>query len=325
MKTPSFWYQSAAWSSKILTPASYLYNTARRKNFNATQKSIACPVLSVGNVTAGGTGKTPICIMLVNLIKQAQIALTPYIITRGHGGLIKDAELIIDTTPAYLAGDEALLLTPHAPTIVSKNRFKGAEYALNLGADMIILDDGLQNKNLKPTLSFCVIDGQHGFGNRKLIPAGPLREPLSEASKRIDAFIIIGNDEQNVRSSLPVTHPCFTARLIAHTDNINKDLNYIGFCGIGLPQKFFKTLEDHNINIIDSEIFADHYPYTQMDIIRLINKAKDNNAHLITTTKDFIKIKSLIDDTSLFKTLPISIEPDDRSALIDFIKMRLQS
>lgn len=323
MKTPHFWYQPSSHLTMLLSPLTFVYDNFRRKKISSSQKSVTCPVLSVGNVTAGGAGKTPVCIMLIELIKQAQLALSPYVITSGHGGIIKGTELIEPETPAYIAGDEALLLTAHAPVIVSKNRLNGAEYAQHLGADLIILDDGLQNKFLKPSLSFCVVDGDYGFGNGQLLPAGPLREPLDEAFERIDAVIIIGDDKHNHQSTLPPSLQVFHARLIAQTAHIDKNLNYIGFCGIALPEKFFKTAAANNINIIDREVFADHYPYTKMDIVRLTQKAIDKNARLLTTSKDMIKIKSITDDVSLFDVLPISIQADDPLKLLDFIKDRI--
>jgi tetraacyldisaccharide 4'-kinase len=326
MKTPSFWYQNGTVFEKLLSPLSTLYNSAQAfRRVHAIPQKIDIPVISIGNLTAGGSGKTPTAIAISKLVQSSQLFLNPHFVTRGYGGMIIKPELINDQTPVTHCGDEAILLQQHAKTIVARNRFRGARYARDIGADLIIMDDGLQNRHLKSDLSFCIIDGTHGFGNGQLIPAGPLREPIKSALKRIHAIIMIGDDKTGALNNFPLSLPVFRARVTPNTSQIKPNTNYIAFCGLGLPQKFYQTLSDINVPVVGTHDFADHHDYTDHDIETLIHLATKSSARLITTEKDFVKIKSVYNDTSLIDILPISLSFDDTSSLISFIQKAFPS
>ena len=324
MKTPNFWYSSNPALETILSPLSSLYQNIQEWSFaRRAPQSIDVPVISVGNMTAGGSGKTPTAIAISQLIQSENLFLNPFFVTRGYGGYITKPELIDDQTPVLASGDEAKLLAIHAKTIVARNRLEGAIYARDVGADVIILDDGLQNRHLKADLSLCVIDGAYGIGNGKLIPAGPLRESKESAIARTHGVILIGEDKTDVIKTLPHNIPVFRMTLVPDFLSIQKHTTYVAFCGLGIPQKFYKTLSDADINILETQDYADHHQYSALDIEQLITRAKSLSARLITTEKDFVKIKSVYDDTSIIDVVPVSLEFNEAEKFIAFLKERL--
>ena len=272
IKTPEFWYRKNSTPSqlteKILSPLSALYALGHHLNIKrARPKKLNIPVICVGNITAGGSGKTPTIIALMKLINEQSLCKAPYFLTRGYGGLNQNTRCISIHDSYQECGDEALILVKHSKTIISKNRYEGAMLASNIGADCILMDDGFQNFSLHKDLSLIVIDGYYGFGNKKLIPAGPLREPIDEAIARCNAVIIIGNDIQNTRQDIPESIPVLHAH-IEPSQNIilDKSKKYIGFAGLGTPQKFHNTLKSLGFNIVDFHEFSDHHPYNKTDI-----------------------------------------------------------
>ena len=312
-KTPSFWYQKPGLISHLLTPVSWLYQIGHTVNqiIQSQPYTSSVPVICIGNAIAGGSGKTPTVISLVHALKDNGITKKPFILTRGYGGALKEATLVDTKTHASEdVGDEALLLARHAPTITASNRAAGARLAEKNGADLIIMDDGLQNSSLAKTLSFLVVDRQVDFGNNKTLPAGPLREPLSKILPKAQGIICIG----------PAFHsdkPVFEAKIIP-TGDLNKNPNYVAFAGLGLPDKFKNTLLDLELNLVGWHPFADHYNYSEQDIEKLRQEAEDKNAILITTEKDFVRLpQNLSKDIT---TLPIEITFQNSNDLVSFIQ-----
>ena len=327
LKTPSFWYRPPG--SKInlaeasLTPISALYRLAYEIHQSTSQaEKFDIPILCIGNLNAGGTGKTPAALAVMNTIKKHNIAHTPFFMSRGYGGG-EYGPLFVDPQKhtAWHTGDEPIILASAAPTIVSGNRAQGILLAMHRRADLIIMDDGLQNPHIKKDIKFVVINGEMGFGNGKMLPAGPLREPLRKGMKKADAFILIGEDKRNVRALLPADKPLFTTTLHSR-DHVHVNRRYIAFAGIGYPEKFYNFLrEKHNAEIVETVSFPDHYPYTEEDILELQNKASVRGAELITTEKDFIRLPKV----SGFQphVLRIQMEWDNESDVVDFLNARL--
>ncbi len=322
MKTPAFWYKNTPTPlAQFLAPLSALYKTiARRHQARATPEHMDIPVLCVGNLVAGGSGKTPVAIALSKLLNAHHISQSAAFLTRGYGGNVQGPEAVNSATPdPQMWGDEALLLAHHAPTIVAKDRAAGAKYAEDTGADLIILDDGLQNYSLSKDISFCVVDGFSGFGNKQVLPAGPLRQPLEDGFKGIDACILIGDDTRNVRKDIPDHIQIFTAQLVpTNLDDLPDSVSYFAFCGIGVPDKFRKTLLDHSFNIIGFYDFPDHHPYTLHDLSGLVQQALDQNTRLITTEKDFVRLPEFPQKT-MIDVLSVDVvfdAPDDVAAFI---------
>lgn len=296
-QTPSFWYDpDPSWQSRLLYIPSLFYRLGRMVHVAITKpKKAPVPVICVGNLTAGGSGKTPIVQALAERYKDQN----PAILTRGYGGT-EDGPIRVDPErhSFHAVGDEALLLSRFAPVIVSKDRYQGAVYAAQQGAKLIIMDDGFQNRSLEADFYLLVIDGKAGFGNQKLIPAGPLREPLKDGIKRANAAIIINNISHEWNLPCPV----FEAQ--TNTVIADKSKPYAAFCGLGLPEKFFNGLEQAGVKLAAAYGFPDHYAYQDSDIEML----KSTGHKLITTAKDYVRIPQTmregIDIADLSITLP---------------------
>ena len=325
IKPPSFWYNEDAGPEplrdKILDALSRVYLAAHkaRQSFAKVEKCGAS-VICIGNLNAGGAGKTPTAIALMHLIKTRNLAAKPFFLTRGYGGL-ETGPLVVDTTHTFTdIGDEPLLLAQHAPTVVSLSRPQGAALAVSERADLVLMDDGLQNPNLYQEIKLIVIDGSMGFGNGKLLPAGPLREPLEEGLNKADAFIFIGEDKRDVTAQLPPGKPIFKARLEVEKDNIPQDQSFIAFAGLAYPEKFFMTLRKIGLTVLKSVPYPDHYPYKQKDIRKLRLDAAKKNAALITTEKDSMRLPK---DSGIIHILRVQLKFEDETSLADFLKSRL--
>lgn len=325
MKAPNFWYQDSKYG-KILAPLSTLYTQLGRKHrAKARTQKLGIPVICLGNIVSGGSGKTPTALSLLKILQDSKIALTPSFLTRGYRGKIEGPERVDDTHDPDLWGDEALLLSRHAPTIVSKNRYAGGLLAQSLGADLVIMDDGMQNYTLSKDITFCVIDGKMGFGNGHVLPQGPLRQPLEDGFALSDAFILIGEDARNTIAKLPTTKPVFKASLKTKSDQeFSKETPYIAFCGIGYPEKFKTSLNDLGLKVIEFKAFGDHHTYSPKDITSLIDLAKAKSARLITTEKDFARLPDFF-QKDLIDILEVEIVFEDIDAVTSFIRSKIQS
>lgn len=321
-RTPKFWYQYESSLSVLLRPLSWAYFWGFRiKRYMVHRWTVACPVVCVGNVVAGGAGKTPTTIALAELLKD--LDLTPHLLTRGYGGEEQGPHLVSDGDAASLVGDEALLLAQISPTWVSRKRFRGARAALSAGADVIIMDDGLQNFSLEKDISFLVIDGERGLGNQELIPAGPLREPLENLCQRVSAVIFVGEDYHDLKSQL--SHlPLFTAhvKLVGKSWTKFQNKRVLAFAGIAHPAKFFETLRQRGCALIGQRAFPDHHPYEGKDLRPLIQRAAESKASLVTTEKDFTRIP--LKYRSYVSPMPIKLVFDRPKDVVAFMKDELE-
>ena len=292
MKAAQFWYQKESKISKILNPLGFFYGWSVARRFRkAHPYQSDIPVICVGNLSIGGTGKTPVCLALGNLLKRMNIPF--FFLNHGYKSQKQGILVNLKRMTVQETGDEAQLLAELAPTIVDRNRARGAQLAQKKGAKALIMDDGFQDPSLIKTLSFLVVDGRTGFGNSCLIPAGPLREPIAKGLKRADAIIIAGTDDSNTTELIKKQTPDLPV-LKGHFEP-NKEIietlkgqEVFAFAGIGHPDKFFNMLTGHGIPVAKAIPFPDHYLYTRFDIEQLISEA--NGKPLITTTKDFVKI-----------------------------------
>jgi tetraacyldisaccharide 4'-kinase len=285
MKAPDFWARRGL-AARLLSPLGRITAalTARRLNQPAFVPGIK--IICVGNVGVGGAGKTTVVLDLLARLPGQKFALT-----RGYGGRLAGPVLVDPALhTARDVGDEALLLARAAPTVVSRDRAAGARLALAEEASVIVMDDGLQNPSLDKTLSLLVIDGGYGFGNGLLLPAGPLREPLAAAAARVQAAVLIGEDETGALRDLPVNLPVLRASLVPHCAASLAQRPVIAFAGIGRPEKFFASVEALGADIIATHPFPDHHRYTAADTTRLLNEAAAHGARLVTTAKDYVKL-----------------------------------
>ena len=243
-------------------------------------------MLCVGNLTAGGSGKTPIAITLARILTARQHKIT--FLTRGYRGRLS-GPIVVDPTRhnAHDVGDEALLLAAVAPTIVSRDRARGAELADTLGASVIVMDDGFQNFQLAKDVSFVVVDSETGFGNGRLIPAGPLREPVEQGLARADAVVLLG--EGHIRVS-PFKGPVIRAELHPTAPDRFAGRSVFAMAGIGRPEKFFHTLQAMGASVVGTRAFPDHHRYTLLEIETVKQIAASAGALLVTTEKDYVRI-----------------------------------
>ena len=282
MRAPDFW-QRRGIASRALAPlgAAYGASVAWKARHARPYRSKA-RVLCVGNLTAGGSGKTPIALAIGARFKARGHRV--FFLTRGYGGSESGPVEVIASHTARQVGDEALLLARVAPTIVARDRATGAALAENKGAEIIVMDDGHQNFSLAKDLSLVVVDGEIGFGNRLVIPAGPLRESVAQGLARADAVVIMQDGSPDLAG---YGGPC----LRSHLETVGGDLRgrrVFAFAGIGRPEKFLNSLKQAGANVIGTQFFADHHRYRAEEISAL--KARADNALAVTTEKDFVRL-----------------------------------
>jgi tetraacyldisaccharide 4'-kinase len=273
--------------------------------------SFTIPIICIGNLTSGGTGKTPTTMAITERLKS--MGYKPHIVSRGYGGRER-GPLRVDERlhEANDVGDEPLLLSHFAPTWVSKKKIYGVKAAINAGADIIILDDGFQNMSIRKNLSIIVADADLGFGNGRIIPAGPLRETITSGLKRMDLLISVGSVESQKKFRKKYKY------LIPEKDHIQativpivtgldwKGLRVFAFAGIGNPEKFFNTLSGLGADIVLTKKLADHKKFDNKLLSRLSNEAVKLNAQLVTTEKDAIRLPLSFRKKIL--TLPIRLD-----------------
>ncbi len=283
------------------------------------------PVICVGNVTVGGAGKTPVVLAITELLKQDGFKIA--IASRGYKGNITNPTLVDKTRHTVNSvGDEPLMLARIAPTYIAAERNRAVQMAEKNGANIVIMDDGLQNPSVGKDVSLLVIDGKYGIGNGFIMPAGPLRESLAAGVMKSDAIILVGNDDEGVlkypclqKKSAP---PIIRAKLQPFGDLPDKNKPYIAFAGIGNPDKFFATLAENGYNIVAAISFSDHYNYTDNDMNNLIHKAEAIGAELITTEKDEVRLPLFA--RKKVRVLPVRIVWEDAAQIHNLLMQKLK-
>ncbi|HXS06645.1 MAG TPA: tetraacyldisaccharide 4'-kinase [Rhizomicrobium sp.] len=305
MRAPEFW-QRRGFASALLAPLGALYGASVAwKAQHARPYRAKARVLCVGNLTAGGSGKTPVAIAIGAHLKAKGRRV--FFLTRGYGGSLAGPLQVQAGHKAADVGDEALLLAQTAPTVVARDRAAGATLAEKSGAEIIVMDDGHQNFSLAKDLSLVVVDGETGFGNGRMIPAGPLREPVRQGLARADLVVIMNGGDPDLMDY-------DGSRLRARLATIDADLKgrrVFAFAGIGRPEKFVASLKHAGAIVTGTQFFADHHPFTSEEIASL--KARAGDALPITTAKDFVRLsKSERGDIAV---LSVQARFDDNAAL----------
>jgi tetraacyldisaccharide 4'-kinase len=312
VRAPDFWAGpgNGGWRAGLLSPLSWLWTVVtRRRLTQATPYDCGIPVICIGNVTAGGTGKTPVA----QAVARRLIArgLNPHFLSRGYGGSQAGPLRVEAGHDAAAVGDEPLLLAGVAPAWIARDRVAGARAIAAAEADVIIMDDGFQNPSLAKSLTVLVIDAGAGLGNGRVIPAGPLREPWADALGRADAVIINGTGDAPVPDCGTV--PLLFGRIQPLQPRAFAARPVFAFAGIGRPAKFYDTLRAMGARIVQTRDFPDHHPYTMPEIEAVIAAAGAAGAVPVTTAKDAVRLPPRFRDR--VEVVEIAFVFEDEAAL----------
>jgi tetraacyldisaccharide 4'-kinase len=296
MRAPRFWSNPPGrpgWQARVLAPATVLWRLgAWWRGRGGVPYRAPVPVVCIGNLTAGGAGKTPmVAALLERLIGEGR---RPQVVSRGYGGRLAGPHRVDPDRDSHGAvGDEALLLASFAAVWVARDRAAGVRAAVAAGAELILLDDGFQSAGVALDGTILMVDAGAGFGNDRLIPAGPLREPVAPGLARADVVVLVGTDaERRAAVALwPGLAGAVGARMMPRETGLSLNgERVLAFAGIGRPEKFFGTLTAMGAEIVEAVPFADHYDYPRAVLRRLRRRALAENAMLVTTEKDAARL-----------------------------------
>ena len=301
---PKFWDRNEiSLFSILLFPISLLIKLLSRIKCSLTKSSqSSIPVICVGNIYLGGTGKTPLCIEIFLILKN--LMMKPAFIRKQYD----------------LFQDEVDLQKSIGPVYQNKKRIKAVEEATQNNINIAILDDGFQDFSIKKNLSIICFNEKQWIGNGLTIPSGPLRESLS-ALKKADCVIINGKKNKDIENKIFSKNKKIKIFYSNHEpQNIDefKNKKILAFAGIGNPENFFNMLMDNDLNIVETMKFPDHHKYSEKELENLLNKAKNNNSILLTTEKDYFKISENYKKN--IKCLKIKVEVENKNQFIEEIK-----
>ena len=301
---PKFWDKNKiSFFSVLLFPVSLLIKVLslfKRVLIKTNQSSI--PIICVGNIYLGGTGKTPLCIEIFLILKN--LNMNPVFVRKKYDSFQDEADLQKQVGPVYQ----------------NKKRIEAVKEALQNKANVAILDDGFQDFSINKNLSIVCFNKKQWVGNGLTIPSGPLRESLS-ALKRANCVVINGEKNRDIENKIFSKNKeikIFYTKYRAKNISEFKNKKVIAFSGIGNPENFFDLLKDNKIDIGEEIKFPDHHKYSEETLENLINKAKENNNILLTTEKDYFRIAENYKQNISF--LKIEVEIENRNQFIDQIK-----
>ena len=317
-KAPKFWYQKKdTYLSASLYPFSLLFRFGTKiRKLISSEKITDLPIICVGNIVVGGAGKTPVSLKIGKLLIKA--GYNPHFISKGYAGLIKTSTLVQSWHSATSVGDESILLSEIAPTWIGQNRINSSILAKKNGADCLIMDDGFQNPNIKKNFSIIVINAEQEFGNKRVMPSGPLRESIKRGLSRTNLIIVIGNISQDLINTIPKDIPIINSKFEIKNENNNfKGQNITAFAGIAYPEKFFISLKEQGAKIVKKIIYSDHHIYNENDLLDLAEIANKTQSILVSTKKDYVRIPK--NYRSLVNTLEGEITFENEDLLTEIL------
>jgi tetraacyldisaccharide 4'-kinase len=309
LRRPPFWHCDGI-IPRILSPLAAVTASATARRVARPGWRASVPVICCGNATVGGAGKTTLALDLgARFVARGRAV---HFLLRGYGGASPGPHRVVPANTAAQVGDEALLLAAVAPTWVGADRAASARAAIAAGAQVLIMDDGLQNPSLCKDLSLLVVDGASGFGNGWVLPAGPLREPVASAAARCEAAVMIGPDQTGVAANLdlPILYASLQpgpeiAAWVGH--------RAVAFAGIARPEKFFDMLAEAGVILAGTLPFSDHHLFSRRDLDRVIAEAEHQEAMPLTTPKDSVRLPAAYRDR--IGVVGVSLAWDDPTAL----------
>ena len=332
LSTPRWWYirdsNHARVTRTLLKPVAWLWAavTARRIA-RAVPIDPGAPVISIGNLTVGGSGKTPVAREVLRLLRAAGVEA--HALSRGYGGALEGPLRVeLASHDAAAVGDEPLMLAQGSPAWIARDRLAGARAAVAAGAEALVLDDAHQNPTLKKTLSLVVVDGETRgdewpFGDGAVFPSGPMREPLKAGLARADAVVILLPDDLPKADPELITTfgvlPVFIARLTAPAPPPAGP--QLGFAGIAKPWKAERALIAAGCDLADFAPFPDHAAYREADLRFLADRAEMLNAGLVTTEKDWVRLPP--EWRARVKSWPVVARFEDEAGFAAFVLDRI--
>ncbi len=326
MRAPSGWRRSRpGLIARALSPLGALYGQATAWRMARPGTRVEAPVLCVGNFVVGGAGKTPTAIAFARALRAA--GERPAFLSRGYGGANRATSRRVapGLDVAAEVGDEPLLLARVAPCYVGADRVASARLAIEDGASVLVMDDGLQNPTLAKTLSAAVVDGRAPFGNGLCLPAGPLRAPIARQMPFVDALVAIGGDAESLSAvaeaagSRPIFRASLKADAIVASQLIGRPV--LAFAGIAAPEKFFATLEGVGAQVVETAAFPDHWPFRRHDVERLAARAARRGLTLVCTEKDRVRLAGDLAEAAIALPVTLSFEaPAEVSAWLSGLR-----
>lgn len=320
LKAPAFWFVAPPTrAARALAPVGALYGALAARRMARPGARVAAKVVTIGNFVAGGAGKTPCALALARLIGADGLAF----LARGYGGRAGAGPLRVAAPDATLYGDEPVLLSETAPTYVGADRVSAARHAIADGARVLVLDDGLQSRRVEPDLALAVVDGATGAGNGLCLPAGPLRAPLSDQLRHVDALIVVGAGAAGDRVVAAARVPVFRGRLEPRASACTlAGKKVVAVAGLGRPEKFFATLEEIGADIVGRHAFADHRRYTRREAETIAREAAAAGATVVTTRKDFVRWP---EGAARPFVVEVDLAFEEEAAVRDFVMRRLSA
>lgn len=326
-EAPPFWWQETDWRARGLAPFSWAYGRiASARMERGKRERLQVPVICVGNFTVGGAGKTPTAMALARAAREN--GRRPGILSRGYGGTM-DGPMRVDPGHhrAKDVGDEPMLLAEAAPTVIARDRIRGARALMSEDIDMIIMDDGFQSARIDHDYALLVVDAMRGLGNGHVLPAGPVRAPVMDQIRHATALLTIGTGggaSPTVRTAARAGKPVYEAAIVAREPERFSGGRLLAFAGIGDPERFYRSLEAAGAEIAVKRSFGDHHVFLEEEMAELLEISRRENLQLAATEKDVVRLRGQhgIAEELARETWPLAIdiafdEPDRPAKIVE--------